>query len=207
MIRSISLLSIAVLAISTLAKAETADLDYNEPSPEEIAADLNAMDPRDFDYVLEETQGNAWLPNESLSESAREATDPSPANTAQIMVVVHKNIKKGEKQYLEAFRDGNDSPFLQALTSTGVPGHSTPEGKFKVLKLVKDYHSQKYDAPMPWSVFFKEGYAVHGTVPSNYPKLGQPASHGCVRLHQDNAQYLYNTVKDLGPRNTLIVII
>ena len=59
-------------------------------------------------------------------------------------------------------------------------------------------------SPMPYSIFFYGGYAIHGT---NYVKaLGRPASHGCVRLHPSNAAALYSLVKQHGPGNTKIVI-
>jgi lipoprotein-anchoring transpeptidase ErfK/SrfK len=59
------------------------------------------------------------------------------------------------------------------------------------------WYSRKYDmSPMPNSIFFKGGYAIHGT---GYIKwLGTPASHGCVRLHPDNAKTLFSLVKDNG---------
>ena len=59
-------------------------------------------------------------------------------------------------------------------------------------------------SPMPHSIFFKGGYAIHGT---NYIKrLGTPASHGCVRLHPDNAAQLFALVRENGMTNTQIVV-
>jgi len=57
---------------------------------------------------------------------------------------------------------------------------------------------------MPYSVFFRGGYAIHGT---GYVKsLGRPVSHGCVRLHPRNAATLYRLVRSYGMGNTRIVI-
>ncbi len=65
--------------------------------------------------------------------------------------------------------------------------------------------SRKYhNSPMPYSVFFKGGYAVHGT--SEVRNLGRPASHGCVRLHPQNAATFFSLVKGAGLSNTRIVI-
>jgi lipoprotein-anchoring transpeptidase ErfK/SrfK len=60
------------------------------------------------------------------------------------------------------------------------------------------HYSRKYDnAPMPHSIFFKGGYAIHGT--NHVGMLGRPASHGCVRLSPANASILYAIVgKDRG---------
>jgi lipoprotein-anchoring transpeptidase ErfK/SrfK len=69
----------------------------------------------------------------------------------------------------------------------------------------KMWHSRKYDmSPMPYSVFYHGGYAIHGT--SYVKKLGRPASHGCVRLATANAAKFYSLVKQIGPGNTRIVV-
>ncbi|KGF69717.1 ErfK/YbiS/YcfS/YnhG family protein [Hoeflea sp. BAL378] len=89
--------------------------------------------------------------------------------------------------------------------STGRPGYGTPKGDFPVIRLAAKWYSRKYDnAPMPYSVFFRGGYAIHGT--TEISKLGRPASHGCVRLHPDNARILFNLVRQHGAANTRISI-
>ena len=57
---------------------------------------------------------------------------------------------------------------------------------------------------MPYAVFFSGGYAVHATAAVGH--LGQPASHGCVRLAPQNAAMFYDLVKTYGKYNTQIVI-
>jgi hypothetical protein len=47
---------------------------------------------------------------------------------------------------------------------------------------------------MPYSIFFNEGYAIHGSYEISH--LGRPASHGCIRLHPQNAAVLFALVKD-----------
>jgi hypothetical protein len=89
--------------------------------------------------------------------------------------------------------------------SSGKKGHSTPRGRYKDIATVKEYRSKKYNnAPMPHSVFFRNGYAIHGTNSIN--RLGKPASHGCVRLHPKNAKKFYSLVRRLGKKNTTIHI-
>ena len=46
---------------------------------------------------------------------------------------------------------------------------------------------------MPWAIFYDGNYAIHGT--DQIKRLGKPASHGCVRLHPDNAEILFKMVK------------
>ncbi len=89
--------------------------------------------------------------------------------------------------------------------STGREGFYTPRGSFSVKRMAKTYYSRKYDnAPMPNSVFFYGGFAIHGT--NQVSRLGRPASHGCVRLAPRNAAALYALVQKHGPRRTRITL-
>jgi lipoprotein-anchoring transpeptidase ErfK/SrfK len=89
--------------------------------------------------------------------------------------------------------------------STGRKGYYTPTGSYRPQRLARMWYSRKYDdSPMPYSVFFRGGYAIHGT---NYVKrLGTPASHGCVRLRTAHAAAFYAMVRQEGRRNVRIVI-
>lgn len=90
--------------------------------------------------------------------------------------------------------------------STGRKGYKTPTGVYQPYHMTKMHYSRKYDnAPMPNSIFFHGGYAIHATDALN--KLGRPASHGCVRLHPQNAKWLYRIVSEYGKENTYIRIV
>lgn len=90
--------------------------------------------------------------------------------------------------------------------STARKGYLTPIGQYQAQWLSPRHRSRKYDnAPMPWSVFFHDGWAVHGTTDIRH--LGKPASHGCVRLHPDNAKIFFSLVKEAGLQNTLIAVV
>ena len=58
---------------------------------------------------------------------------------------------------------------------------------------------------MPYAVFFRGGYAIHGTTAVG--ALGRPASHGCIRLSPENAKLLYQLVQQMGLENTSIRIV
>ncbi len=89
--------------------------------------------------------------------------------------------------------------------STGRKGYATPSGTFRPVRMHKMWRSRKYDnAPMPYAIFYNEGYAIHGT--SYVSRLGSPASHGCVRLNTANAQILYKMLQEEGLGNLKIVI-
>lgn len=78
--------------------------------------------------------------------------------------------------------------------STARKGYVTPSGTFRPYAYQLMHYSKKYDnAPMPNSIFFYGGYAIHAT--PHIGSLGRPASHGCVRLHPTHASALYNMTK------------
>ena len=89
--------------------------------------------------------------------------------------------------------------------STGRSGYGTPTGSYRPQRLERSWYSRKYDnAPMPHSVFFRGGYAIHGT--NAVSRLGSRASHGCVRLAPGNAATLYSLISKYGMGNARVVI-
>jgi lipoprotein-anchoring transpeptidase ErfK/SrfK len=81
--------------------------------------------------------------------------------------------------------------------SSGKAGFGTPRGTYRVGRMHRTYYSRKYDnAPMPYSMFFRGGFAIHGT--GHIRALGRPASHGCIRLHPSNAARLFSLVAANG---------
>jgi lipoprotein-anchoring transpeptidase ErfK/SrfK len=89
--------------------------------------------------------------------------------------------------------------------STARRGYWTPRGSFRPYLLKRMHYSSRYEnSPMPHSIFFRGGYAIHGTY---YVRLlGRPVSHGCVRLSPINAARLYSLVQQYGKGGTSIVI-
>ncbi|HHK74484.1 MAG TPA: hypothetical protein ENJ57_04890, partial [Rhizobiales bacterium] len=89
--------------------------------------------------------------------------------------------------------------------STARRGYRTPVGRFRPGIMKRMHYSRKYNnSPMPWSIFFLGGYAIHGT--NAVRRLGSPASHGCIRLRTDNARTLFNLVRKYGRSNPRIEI-
>ncbi len=107
------------------------------------------------------------------------------------------------KQWMSVYLD--NSRVYGWSVSTARRGYWTPRGVFHPRSLERMHYSRKYhNSPMPYSVFFKGGYAIHGT--HSISHLGHPASHGCVRIHPRNAKKLYSLIKRYGKRHTKIVI-
>lgn len=102
--------------------------------------------------------------------------------------------------------DVDGSHYATWPVSTARPGYRTPVGSFEPYELDRMHYSKLYDnTPMPYSVFFLRGYAIHGT--TEVRNLGRPVSHGCVRLRPDNARSLFELIGSQGLHNTTIEIV
>jgi hypothetical protein len=88
--------------------------------------------------------------------------------------------------------------------SSGRKGFRSPNGVYRPTRLEKNWYSRKYGGAMPHAVFFRGGYAIHGTTAVG--ALGRPASHGCIRLHPANAAKLFALVKKHGASQTRIAL-
>jgi hypothetical protein len=117
---------------------------------------------------------------------------------ANVVVTVDKST-----QHMTVSVDG--TPRYNFVVSTGRAGYGTPSGRYHPERLARTYFSKKYyNSPMPHSIFFHGGYAIHGSYEISH--LGGPASHGCIRLHPSNAAALYALVQKEGAGNTTIVV-
>jgi L,D-transpeptidase catalytic domain len=90
--------------------------------------------------------------------------------------------------------------------STGAARYETPSGNFRPFRMEAEHFSKEWDdAPMPHSIFFTgQGHAIHGSY--HVKSLGSRASHGCVRLAPENAEILFDLVKENGMANTRVVL-
>lgn len=87
--------------------------------------------------------------------------------------------------------------------STARSGYATPRGLYHPTLLKRMHYSRKYHmSPMPHSIFFNGGYAIHGTYETGF--LGRPASHGCVRLSPSHAARLFEMVEEEGAAITIV---
>lgn len=121
----------------------------------------------------------------------------SPAR-AELVVTISK-----ADQRMSVAVDGSE--MYRWPVSTGRGRYATPSGQWRPVRFERSWYSRKYDnAPMPFSIFFYRGYAVHGTTEVRH--LGRAASHGCVRLHPDNAATLFSLARAQGIRGTRIVV-
>ena len=121
------------------------------------------------------------------------------------------------EQKARIFKDGQ--PVGWTYVATGLSGHSTPQGSFRIMEKVADKRSNRWGvivnsagrtvdgearagreavpaggrfvgAPMPhWMRLTGYGIGMHG---GPIPRPGSPASHGCIRLPYEMAGLLFD---------------
>ena len=173
-------------------------MDELDPFAENIDETLNEMDQQYF----EETGVSPFA--DSLMMPMGPACSRA---TCQVWVKVDKS-----EQRLYLYLNGS----LEATwaVSTGVSGRGTPNFDRNPNGRIYDrYTSTKFPGGdykglgnMPYAIFIEGGFAIHGTAASNWRKLGRPASHGCIRIHPDNAYYLNRQVRKVGIYQTWITV-
>ena len=139
-----------------------------------------------------------WLCGGLIAAAIVLATSAVSTANAALLVYIDRS-----SQHMDVVVDGVRR--FRWPVSTGRRGLGTPGGVFHPQMLARSWFSRRYyNSPMPYSIFFHRGYAIHGTY--ELSRLGGPASHGCVRLHPQNAAILFSLVLREGPRNTRIVV-
>jgi len=121
------------------------------------------------------------------------------AATAQAGVNVRVDIAAQRMQVTTS-----DGESYNWAISSGRKGFRSPNGIYRPTRLEKSWYSRKFGGAMPHSVFFRGGYAIHGTTAVG--ALGRPASHGCIRLHPAHAAKLFALVKKHGAGGTRIAL-
>jgi len=149
------------------------------------------------DAATDDTDGTP----EGAPDNGDAATAPAAPEQPKSTVLI--DIDKSTQE-MTVFVDGVQQ--YSWPVSTGMRGYSTPSGTYTATSMNEIWYSKQWDnAPMPHAVFFtKKGHAIHGTLDEK--RLGNAASHGCVRLSRENAKTLYTLVKATGLENTQVVL-
>ena len=101
----------------------------------------------------------------------------------------------GPSRRIEVYRDKgvtllvkHDRARRVVHTSSGAPGYTTPAGRFEVFRKEVSSWSVPYQTWLPWASYFNAGIAFHA-----YPDVPPyPASHGCVRVPEPEAEHVYD---------------
>jgi hypothetical protein len=191
------LIIFTALLISISARAEDSNfLDDFDPASAD-AEKILAI--KDLEYKI--------LTGESPYVQNMSALTSCYRNSCKIWADVHK-----DEQKLYLYVNGA----LQStwLVSTGSFTNTTPDFDQHPNGRLYDAHTSSthpggnYNGlgNMPYAVFIEDGYAIHGTTQGNWSKLGTRASHGCVRVHPDNAKIFISLVRQYGIDDVWITV-
>lgn len=105
------------------------------------------------------------------------------------------------RQRMRVFVDGypaNDWP-----VSTARRGYITPNGRYRIRLMAPMWRSHRHHgSPMPHAMFFRGGYAIHGTDATG--ALGRRARHGCIGFASARAAALFSLARSRGGAAVLI---
>lgn len=154
--------------------------------------------------------------NESIGEKTKIVPETEKLNTSQAPETIRPqpvkpvplkasyNVKvdiSDQKVYIYK----NDTEMRVMTCSTGVKGHETPEGTFKINGRGDWFFSEEFQQGGKYWVGFIGGTYLFHSVPADRKqriieeeasKLGTPASHGCVRLSEEDAKWFKDTIPD-----------
>ena len=88
------------------------------------------------------------------------------------------------------------------ICSGGTPGDDTPTGEYTTIEKIEYSWVARYNVGAYYWVRFYGNYLIHSVpfdengemIVEEFEKLGQPASHGCIRLRLEEAKWLYETL-------------
>jgi N-acetylmuramoyl-L-alanine amidase len=99
------------------------------------------------------------------------------------------------RQVLLVVEDGVVQRAVHASTGALL---ATPQGRFAVVRRIRESWSRPYHVWLPYALYFHRGLAIHA-----FPVVpDQPASHGCVRIPPADAPLVFKA----APLGTPVVI-
>jgi hypothetical protein len=181
-------------------QAETGEKNYlhSRRGVELRLASLGYLDRSDVGAEDDYLTDQALLAFQGWEELARTGTVTGETQLALFQAVRPRPAARRPGRRIEIYRDlgvllmVEDGEVVRAVhASTGAPGWSTPSGDFAVYTKALYSWSVPFRVWMPYAAYFTGGIATHQSpdVPS------YPASHGCVRLPEGEAERVYRFVE------------
>jgi lipoprotein-anchoring transpeptidase ErfK/SrfK len=200
--------------LSLIGCAHTPSETFTEPQPRETAwriGDHAAGLPADTGLGFIALPVTQSAPNEAEPTEAEVApakTEPAAAEplpvpsapttdapTTDANATKHRSLTISLADQTFEYKE-DESVVRSGPISSGRPGYPTPSGRFKVLGKDEDKVSSRYtnqlgmQAWMPYAIQFYGHYFLHeGWLP------GYPDSHGCVRVGEQDARFLFERLR------------
>jgi lipoprotein-anchoring transpeptidase ErfK/SrfK len=174
------------------------DPGEKEPDKQEIAEEGN-------DTGLESDQAEA-----GTASIDREAIEETPED-GQETVLQEDNIDYSRSEDFRIEIDlarqmvivfHKDDVLREMMCSGGAPDSPTPLGEYVTSQKIEYAWVERFGVGAYYWIRFFEDYLIHSVpfdengemILEEYEKLGNPASHGCIRLKLEEARWLYETL-------------
>jgi len=191
--KSIFALALGALLLAPL--SATADTSWMEPAYDEYESSLETLSPLDS-------------PEKEIPFSSNH----DDIYRAKVVVIINKSTIGSTTQLMRVFVEGSlkyewkvstGREKVEKAKSGRIYKTTTPVGYYRPTKLVKNYHSNTWQADMPNAVFFIGGIAVHAS--THIDQLGQRASGGCIRLSPNHAATFFKLVSSMEQEQVNVI--
>lgn len=169
-------------------------------------ADLGYLDAAKADGVKDNATTNAVIAFQKWQRLGRDGVAGPQTLSALAAAARPTPRATGEATRVEVLLDRqvalhieNNAVVRTLHISSGQAGYATPTGTYRITRKYPRDWSVPYSVWLPWAQYFVGGVAFHegASVPVT------PASHGCVRIPNGDAQWLY----DRTPLNTQVIVL
>jgi len=153
-----------------------------------------------FDQQFNQEVKSGWLVKAIIKNQkivSTETIKTSISSQYQVELNKEKQIKIDlAKQKLSLYE--NNNLIKSFVISSGALETPTPQGNFNISEKKKLIWSEEYQQYLPYALRFYNSYLIHevpydkNNIRDGLDQLGQPASHGCVRLNINDAEEVYD---------------
>ncbi|WP_158685327.1 L,D-transpeptidase family protein [Microbacterium halophytorum] len=127
-----------------------------------------------------------------------EATEKLDVEVVEADVTQKERSLEVDLSAQQAYAIENGEVVKSFTISSGLPGHETDQGHFRISSKLEiqdmsspDPEGTPYLQPdVPWVMYFNQDEGFHGAYWHN--NFGSPASHGCVNMTPSEAKWLYD---------------
>lgn len=186
-------------ALDILNNYDTSILEEND---KDVLNKINSIE-----MFKEEYQGETEYTSSAILESITLSNVNNLSINSLTNHFVYLNLSE-QKTYVYEGSSDNWNLIKTFESSTGLDGKETPKGIFDVTDRGEWFYAEEFEQGAKYWVQFMGDYLFH-SVPYDKTQsivldetLGEPASHGCVRLSVEDAKWLYDNIED----NTKIII-
>lgn len=179
----------------------TADINIVSSNDIDISNKINFITSAREEYLVSvDTEDESYTSNAILESITLENINTLSIES-KTPYLLYVNLDEQKTYIYEgSFNDWNLVKTMDC--STGIDGEETPKGVFSVTSRGEWFFSEEYQQGGKYWVQFMGDYLFH-SLPFDESQsnildytLGEPASHGCIRLNVEDSKWIYDNVSD-----------